>query len=143
MLTSTIYSQEVISAQGESYSNANNTMDFTLGEIITETFSNGTNDLTQGFHQTLVAINSVEDFDVNFLVTIFPNPSSDQITLNVEEYEGLTFNLYNIQGVVLEKSLLTNNKTTIELSNFPKGIYLLALTKEDNQILKTYRLIKE
>ena len=44
--------QEVVSSQGETYSNANGSIDFTVGEVIINTGSSGTNDLTQGFHQT-------------------------------------------------------------------------------------------
>jgi hypothetical protein len=44
--------QEVFSSQGEAYSNANGSIDFTIGEVVINTGTDGTNDLTQGFHQT-------------------------------------------------------------------------------------------
>ena len=41
----------VVSNSGDSYSNGGVIMDFTLGEIVFETFSNNANILTQGFCQ--------------------------------------------------------------------------------------------
>lgn len=43
--------QEVISTQGDSYTNSNGTIDFTIGETVINTFTNGNTTLTQGFHQ--------------------------------------------------------------------------------------------
>ena len=47
-----VTAQEVISTQGESYSNASASIDFTIGEVIINTETAGTNVITQGFHQT-------------------------------------------------------------------------------------------
>ena len=44
-------SPEVIASSGEYFESANNSISFTLGEIATETYSNGNNILTQGFQQ--------------------------------------------------------------------------------------------
>ena len=47
-----VYAQEVVATQGDSYSNTSGSIDFTIGEVITATGSNGAADITQGFHQT-------------------------------------------------------------------------------------------
>lgn len=48
--TISVSAQEVIATQGESYSNASASIDFITGEVIINTGTDGTNDLTQGFH---------------------------------------------------------------------------------------------
>ena len=54
-------SPEVVSSAGDYYEGSNGSLSWTLGEIATETYSNGTNILTQGFQQpitvTLAGIN--------------------------------------------------------------------------------------
>ena len=53
LLTSVCVSaQEVIATQGGSYTSASANIDFTIGEVIINTVTDGTNYLTQGFHQT-------------------------------------------------------------------------------------------
>lgn len=44
--------RQVIGSSGTSFSNATAQLDFTVGELAVSTLSNGSNDLTQGFHQT-------------------------------------------------------------------------------------------
>jgi len=51
-LSTITYGQEVVSTQGDSYTNASGSIDFTIGEVVINTGTGGTNDLTQGFHQT-------------------------------------------------------------------------------------------
>ena len=46
-----ITTPSVISSSGDSYSNGGVIMDYTLGEIVVETYANSTTILTQGFHQ--------------------------------------------------------------------------------------------
>ena len=86
LFVSTLSAQEVISSQGETYSNANGSMDFTVGEVVINTGTNGTNDLTQGFHQTNWNLVGVEDFAPNYEATIFPNPTQD--VLNIKSTRG-------------------------------------------------------
>ena len=54
--------QEVVSTQGDSYSNTSGSIDFTVGEVVINTGTDGTNDLTQGFHQTNWNFVGLEDF---------------------------------------------------------------------------------
>lgn len=43
--------QEVVSAQGDTYTNSSGSIDFTIGEVVINTVTDGTTKLTQGFHQ--------------------------------------------------------------------------------------------
>ena len=52
LATGTVSAQEVVATQGGSYSNTSASIDFTIGEVIIATETDGTNDITQGFHQT-------------------------------------------------------------------------------------------
>jgi Secretion system C-terminal sorting domain len=143
LLSVAINAQEVISTQGDSYSNATNTVDFTIGEPVIATVSDGTNDLTQGFHQTLLTITSVEDFDANFSVNIFPNPTANQVNLTIDKYQGLIYQLYDVTGKLLIGSKVTNQKTQLNVSDYPKGTYLLSLISQDKKKIKTYKIIKK
>tara|TARA_B110000003_G_scaffold19467_1_gene19024 strand:+ start:284 stop:460 length:177 start_codon:yes stop_codon:yes gene_type:complete len=50
-------------------------MDYTLGEIVIETYTNSNTILTQGFHQGILKVNtSVENIDIK--TKIYPNPAT-------------------------------------------------------------------
>lgn len=57
-------SPEVVSSAGDYYEGANGSLSWTLGEIATETYSNGTNILTQGFQQPFTVTLAGIDLDV-------------------------------------------------------------------------------
>lgn len=133
--------QEVISTQGESYSTANGNIDFTIGEVIISTGTNGTNTLTQGFHQTNWNFVGLEDHSPGYQVSIFPNPSSDVLNIQAEMFENVTYRLYDAQGKLVLQNLLSAELTPIRVIDLPVGSYSLTLTSE-REILKTFKLIK-
>ncbi|MGB5462787.1 MAG: T9SS type A sorting domain-containing protein [Aureibaculum sp.] len=138
----TVSSQEVIASQGNSYSNASASIDFTIGEVVIATLSNTGNTLTQGFHQTNLTVLAIEDFDINYQARVFPNPTQDLFQVEIQNFEGLNFKMYDIQGRQLSKEKLNSINTTINTTPYAKGLYLLVILSENNQLLKTYRIIK-
>ena len=139
--TFTAAAQEVVSSQGETYSNANGSIDFTVGEVIINTGSNGTNDLTQGFHQTNWNFLGVEDFAPDYQATIFPNPTQDVLNIKTSVFENVTYTLYDAQGKLVMQNILSAEQTPIQVSQLAPGAYSLTLNDE-TQNLKTFKLIK-
>ena len=133
--------QEVVSSQGETYSNANGSIDFTVGEVIINTGTNGTNDLTQGFHQTNWNFVGVEDFAPAYQVTIFPNPTQDVLNIKTSVFENVTYTLYDAQGKLVLQNILFAEQTPIQVSQLAPGSYSLML-KSETQIFKTFKLVK-
>ena len=61
LISSQSHAQSVVSSQGESFTNTEGSIDYTLGEVIIFTGEGGSNDLTQGFHQSSISTNSIID----------------------------------------------------------------------------------
>ncbi len=142
LLAASVNAQEVISSQGNSYSNATHTIDYTIGEPVTATVSNGTNDLTQGFHQTNLTITSVEDLDANILVNLFPNPTSEFVNVTVDKYEDLTLRLFGADGKLIKEVVLKQSLTSVKMTEYADGVYLLTLIHNKDQKIKTFKIIK-
>ena len=138
--------QEVVSSQGETYSNANGSIDFTVGEVIINTGSNGTNDLTQGFHQTNWNFLGVEDYAPDHQVIIFPNPTQDVLNIKTSVFENVTYTLYDAQGKLVLQNILSAEQTPIQVSQLAPGSYSLTLNqsmREHQDIpMKTFKLVK-
>ena len=141
-----VTAQEVVATQGESYSNASANIDFTIGEVIIDTGTDGTNDLTQGFHQTNWNFLGVEDFAPDYEASIFPNPTSDVLNINTSSFENVTYTLYDAQGKLVLQSILAAEVTPIQVSHLAPGSYSLQLTFEEGKKsaskTKTFKLIK-
>jgi hypothetical protein len=88
--TISVSAQEVVYIPGDSYSNTRGSVDFTIGEVAINTGTDGTNDLTQGFHQTNWNFLGVEDHVPNYEAIIFPNPTEDLLNIRTSTFENVT-----------------------------------------------------
>jgi hypothetical protein len=150
--TFTAAAQEVISSQGETYSNVNGSIDFTVGEVIINTGTDGTNELTQGFHQTNWNFLGVEDFAPDYQATIFPNPTQDVLNIKTSVFENVTYMLYDAQGKLVMQNILSAEQTPIQVSQLAPGAYSLELIFENSNNgplssskgpkRKTFKLVK-
>ena len=141
LTTGTVYGQEVISSQGDSYSNANGSLDFTIGEVVINTETDGSNVITQGFHQTNWNFLGVDDHSSNYDAIIYPNPTLDVLNIRASSFENVTFTLYDAQGKLILQDVLTAIETSVQVSELPMGSYSLTLNNEA-QKLKTFKLVK-
>ena len=136
-----VNAQEIVSTQGDSYSNASGNIDFTIGEVIINTGTDGTNDITQGFHRTNWNFVGVEDYAPNYEATIFPNPTSAILNIRTSAFKNVTYALYDAQGKLILKDKLSAEQTPIQVNQLAPGSYSLTL-KSDTQDLKTFKLVK-
>ncbi len=98
-----INAQEVISSSGDYFVNSNGSISWTMGETITETFTDGTNILTQGFQQSRLSASSVFELeDMGITVKISPNPTQDIINLYIDNIEGINYQLYDFNGKIIK-----------------------------------------
>jgi hypothetical protein len=133
--------QEVVSTQGDSYSNASANIDFTIGEVVINTGTDGTNDLTQGFHQTNWNFLGLDDFAPNYEAIIFPNPTQDVLNIKTSMFENVTYTLYDGLGKLVMQDILSAEQTPIQVGQLAPGSYSLTLNNQ-TQNLKTFKLIK-
>jgi hypothetical protein len=141
LTTLTVSAQEVVATQGDSYSSATGSIDFTIGEVIINTGTDGANDITQGFHQTNWNLLGLENFAPNYEATIFPNPTQDVLNIKTSTFENVTYTLYDAQGKLVIQNILSAEQTPIQVSQLAPGSYSLTLNNE-TQNLKTFKLIK-
>ena len=141
LTTLSVSAQEVVATQGDSYSNASGNIDFTIGEVIINTGTDGSNDLTQGFHQTNWNFVGLEDHAPSYEATIFPNPTEDVLNIRTSMYENVTYTLYDAKGKLVMQDILSAEQTPIQVSQLAPGSYSLTLNNQ-TQNLKTFKLIK-
>ena len=139
--TIAVSAQEVVSTQGDSYSNTSANINFTIGEVVINTGTNGTNELTQGFHQTNWNFVGMEDYSPGFEASVFPNPTSEVLNIRTSSFENVRYTLYNAQGKLLIQEILSAEQTPIQVGQLAPGSYSIILNNQ-TQNLKTFKLIK-
>lgn len=99
----------------------------------------GTGDqtLTPIFTDTII----IPPTNPNFEVNIYPNPTQDFVTIDLSNLENEpSFILYDICGKRLLEHNIAERRTTIEMSAFPKGVYVLQVATKEESI--TERIVK-
>jgi hypothetical protein len=139
--TVNVSAQEIISTQGDSYANSNGSIDFTIGEVITETVSDGTYDMTQGFHQTNWNFAGIVDHKPTFQALIYPNPTSAYLNIQASDFNNVEFKLFDAQGKIVKAGRLETSETLVHVKELAPGNYSLVLFQTQN-FLKTFKLTK-
>ena len=82
-------------------------------------------------------VTGVEDLNANVL--LYPNPSSDQVTLRLnrfEKNESINLSIYNILGSLIEKRVVNSDQDVyMDIHGYAHGQYILVL-QSGNRIIK-------
>ena len=86
---------------------------------------------------------ATEDFELANAFKIFPNPATNEITiqLNNLEFSSIKVTVYDLIGRKVRKSNHTKNTITINTRSLSKGVYLVRIKRDTNSAVVTKRLI--
>ncbi len=135
--------QEIISTSGDYFENTTGSISWTVGESMIETYTNGSEILTQGFQQsrlTEVSVFELENIDIS--VKIAPNPTMDFINLYTDNFKDLTYQLFDFNGKLIKQADVISYETKISFSKLSYAAYFLKIMK-GAQIIKTFQIIKQ
>jgi hypothetical protein len=84
----------------------------------------------RGLLISMGVINSIEDENGDFVLTAFPNPTSDVLHVEVSnEYVGTAFTLSDINGRLVEVLNVKSTRTSLDVSGLEPGVYVLRSAK--------------
>ncbi len=64
-------------------------------------------------------------------IDIYPNPSDDIINIEIENIKNAAIEIYNVSGTLVLSKALDSKVEKFDISDFPKGIYLVKVRQED------------
>ena len=139
----------LISSSGDSYSNANLYMDFSLGEIVVETFLLSQNPLplvynilTQGFHQPVLKTHTGLS-EINVATKVYPNPTSSFVTVELENDDTGDILIYDIHGkLITTYKFYKERKKQLDFSLLSQGNYFIHININDKKDINKIQKIK-
>ena len=140
-----LQAQESINATGGDATGSGGSTSYSIGQIVYTTNTGDNGSVAQGVQQPFeISVLGVEDlYETNPSVTVYPNPTTDYLTLEVKEMDpsSLTFQMFDIQGRLLQTQKIVNNQTNIVMSTLPVSTYFVKVS-QDNKEVKTFKIIK-
>ena len=137
-------SHQVLSATGGDASGSGGTVAYSVGQIAYTTSTGTTGSVAQGVEQAYeISSVGIKETALNISLSVFPNPTSDFLTLKVEDYnnEALSYNLLDEQGkLVLNEQIITQD-TQVAMSTLARGAYFINIVQANKKI-QTFKIIK-
>jgi hypothetical protein len=138
-----LHAQESPTSSGGEATGTGGTASYSVGQVVYTTATGTNGSVAQGVQQpyeisTTVGINETS---INLELSVYPNPTTNYITLKVEDNANLSYQLIDLQGKVIENKKVNSNSTTITMEALPKATYFLTVTDYKNTV-KTFKIIK-
>jgi len=142
----TFAQSDIVPAGGDASSNGGS-VSYTVGQIATQFTTDGTHSVLEGVQQPYeIQTVGIDDYpNIKLEAVIYPNPTRDFVQLSINGYEipadGLTAQLFDAEGRLLEVFSVTDLQTQFDLSRYASAIYQLRV-HEGKRHLKTFKIVK-
>lgn len=142
-----LQAQESINASGGNVSGSGGSVNYSVGQVVYTTNTGTNGSVAQGVQQAFeisVVSEIKEAKDINLLVSAYPNPTTDYLTLSISEFDisNLSYQLYDMQGKLLQNEKITGNQTNIDMRNLVSATYILQVVQSNKEV-KTFKINKK
>ena len=136
----------VVGSAGDQFASASGSLEWTLGEIMTETYQQSQGFFTQGFQQpATIKVTSINEEEDRNLVA-YPNPTRNLLNVRTSENGDYRIELFNLQGQKLINLNITGNNGVhihqIDLQDFGVAVYLLRISNTSTEKNSNHRIEK-
>ena len=83
-----------------------------------------------------VGISEIADNNNTF--SIYPNPTTDNLTIDLQKTSNLqntNIYIYNIQGQLVHQQQITQLKTELNISGLTEGMYVVKVSNNENTMI--------
>lgn len=126
---------QLISSAGST--SVKNQLSWSLGESVID----GASRLTQGFHQGNLLITSTIDNFHSEILKIYPNPSRDQLHIEISTESKLIIELIDVEGKIMTSRKASYPAIKLDLEAYEAGLYFVRI-RGDNITPSTHKIIK-
>jgi len=138
--------QVALIAAGGDASGTEGTVAYSIGQVVYTTYTGTNISVAQGVQQAIeisVIEGLLEVKGINIKISAYPNPTTEFLNLKVENCENinLSYQLFDMNGKLLETNKLKGDQTIIGMSNLASATYFVRII-QDNQKIKIFKIIK-
>ena len=138
--------QESFNPSGGYAKGSGGNMAYSIGQVVYTTNGSNSGTKSQGVQQAyeILTLNTKEmTSDISLLV--YPNPTTNHLTLQLgsEITEDLSYQLFDLQGRLLQKGEVNTRKTQIYTSGLSSGVYLINVINQNSKNIQTFKIIKK
>ena len=142
-----LQAQESVNATGGNASGSGGSASYSVGQVTYQMHTGTNGSVAEGLQQPyeISVLTAIEEAkDINLSVRVYPNPTADYLTLEVKDFEllDLHFQLYDINGKLLQNNKITSHQTSIFMSNLMPASYFVKVIQRNKEVI-TFAIIKK
>ncbi len=118
---------------------------FVTGDFLSDTLCIGSDTLvnkgaTDIFIAKAGSNTGINEINKSIDISVFPNPTINHITVEVMNFQNTINNLfiYDVIGNLILEKTAHNNIASIDVSSFPRGLYMLEVISEKGIVVKKF-----
>lgn len=140
-----LHAQESPTASGGDATGSGGTVAYSVGQAVYTSNTSTSGTVSQGVQQSYEIFTfGINETELNISLSVFPNPTADHLTLQISDYnnEKLSYQLYDMQGKLLNNGQVTTQQTQINTADLPKATYFIHVVNQENQKVQSFKIIK-
>jgi hypothetical protein len=142
-----VKAQEAVVTTGGEASSETGSVSYTVGQVVYTTSTGTSGSVAQGVQQPyeiFVATAIPEAKGIDLSMSVYPNPTTNRLTLKVSEYESdnLSYHLFDVTGKLVKMKKITDPETRIIMQDLKPGVYFLRIVDKNKEI-KVFKIIKK
>ena len=143
LATIELSAQENTVASGGKAMGSGGTVSYSVGQVVYTTNAGTNGSLSQGVQQPYVVSTTIglNETSIQLELAVYPNPTTNNLTLTTDDSESLSYQLFNIQGAEISSKTLNSKTSNISLEGHPPATYFLKVIK-NNKVIKAFKIIK-
>jgi len=116
---------------------------FVIGAKISNISNRGSLDINANASLQTAQIKVMAQPVLSDIISLYPNPAQNSITVDLNAYTGSDIRIYNIQGKLVKTvpSLLNVLKHKIDIADLPSGFYILSIDTPNGAVQKKFSKI--
>jgi hypothetical protein len=137
----------VIASAGNYSAFSGGSIQWTIGEVVTETATSGSHSFTQGFNQPdssslLTGVNKIGT--PQFTISGYPNPVINNLSVTFSAIGIYVLDIYTIDGKKLTEYTVTGSSEpmVIPFSKYPEGMYMVTVINAKTSQKSSFKVIK-
>lgn len=143
------YGQTSFNSSGRDVSDSRYSVSYSIGQVAYHNFTGTTGSLAEGVQQSyeIIELSGIEEAKgMKLSVSAYPIPTTDILQLEIEVsakvgIQSLTYQLFDMNGKLLQTKELTGIQTQVDLSAYPSSTYFIRIVTK-NKSIKEFKIIK-
>jgi len=140
-----LHAQESPTASSGDATGSGGTVAYSVGQVVYTTNTDVSGTVSQGVQQAYEIFTlGIKETELNISLSVYPNPTADNLTLQILDYnnEKLLYQLFDIQGKLLNNGQVTAQQTQINTASLPSATYFINVFNQENKKVKSFKIIK-